>query len=116
MELAAGGCTPPDCLWDGERAETLGSDGVRVFCAAPIQVPPGHVDFTVFNWPALLKRLKQMQMTGAQPTLHGRASGWDDSSHRRVFVVQGIKPGCPCILTPAAALQPRMCTLDRGEC
>ncbi|GAB4822808.1 hypothetical protein N2152v2_009854 [Parachlorella kessleri] len=75
--------------WDDEPARASGARGrggkkpgqLRILgdicdhlCAHPSyrlltlrsvpQVPPGHVDFTVFNWPALMKRLKQMQATG----------------------------------------------------
>ena len=36
------------------------------------QLPARSVDFTTFTWPALLKRLRQMLITGAAPQRSGQ--------------------------------------------
>ena len=53
---------------------TLFGDTVEKLCCHPAyrllslrslpQMPPGSIDFTTFTWPAILRRLRQMQITG----------------------------------------------------
>lgn len=54
---------------------TLFGDIVEKLCCHPAyrllslralpQMPPASLDFTTFTWPAILRRLRQMQITGA---------------------------------------------------
>ena len=56
------------------RPGTLFADVVERLCCHPAyrllslkslpQMPPGSIDFTTFTWPAILRRLRQMQITG----------------------------------------------------
>lgn len=56
------------------RVVTLFGDTVEKLCCHPAyrllslrslpQMPPGSIDFTTFTWPAILRRLRQMQITG----------------------------------------------------
>jgi len=60
---------------------TLFGDIVEKVCCHPAyrllslralpQMPPASLDFTTFTWPAILRRLRQMQITGAHlPAVH----------------------------------------------
>lgn len=58
---------------------TLFGDIVEKLCCHPAyrlltlralpQMPPASIDFTTFTWPAILRRLRQMQITGAWTVL-----------------------------------------------
>ena len=38
-------------------------------------MPPGSIDFTTFTWPAILRRLRQMQITGGLSNTTSGAAG-----------------------------------------
>lgn len=60
------------------RPVTLFGDIVEKLCCHPAyrllslrslpQMPAGSIDFTTFTWPAILRRLHQMQITGGLST------------------------------------------------
>ena len=65
---------------------TLFGDIVEKVCCHPAyrllslralpQMPPASLDFTTFTWPAILRRLRQMQITGADfPAVHTHLLG-----------------------------------------
>ena len=72
------GCHDAGGASQSGRPVTLFGDIVEKLCCHPAyrllslrslpQMPPGSIDFTTFTWPAILRRLRQMQITGRPPS------------------------------------------------
>ncbi len=87
---------------------TLFGDIIEKVCCHPAyrllslralpQMPPASLDFTTFTWPPILRRLRQMQVTGANlPAVH---------TH-----LLGSSCCCCCCYTVAVVL----CCCDSGQ-
>ncbi|DBA74318.1 TPA: hypothetical protein ACH3X1_011092 [Trebouxia sp. C0004] len=99
---------------------TLFGDVVEKVCCHPAyrllslralpQMPPASVDFTTFTWPAILRRLRQMQITGADlPAIHAHLLGFLADCCTVAAAVAAVLLLCCCCCCAVAAAVLLLC-------